>query len=66
MFLLDHELLFLNPVMEELPKIIGQPQHREIEQTFDQNHRAKLANRFPGEQAALGAGKESMGALPRR
>ena len=37
------------------------PQHREIEQTFHQNHRRKLANRFPGEQAALGAGKESMG-----
>jgi len=37
------------------------PQHREIEQTFHQNHRAKLANRFPGEQAALGAGEESMG-----
>lgn len=32
------------------------PQHREIEQTFDQNHRAKLANRFPSEQATLGAG----------
>ncbi|HEY6369608.1 MAG TPA: hypothetical protein VIX37_03450 [Candidatus Sulfotelmatobacter sp.] len=38
----------------------GVPQHREIEQTFNQNHRAKLANRFPGEQAALGAGEESM------
>jgi hypothetical protein len=37
------------------------PQHREIEQTFDQNHCGKLANRFPGEQAALGAGEESMG-----
>src|SRR6266446_2558931 len=37
------------------------PQHPEIEQTFDQNHRGKLANRFPGEQAALGAGEESMG-----
>src|SRR5437879_11809944 len=37
------------------------PQHCEIEQTFNQNHRGKLANRFPGEQAALGAGKESMG-----
>ncbi len=37
------------------------PQHCEVEQTFNQNHRGKLANRFPGEQAALGAGKESMG-----
>ena len=37
------------------------PQHRKIEQTFNQNHRGKLANRFPGEQAAPGAGKESMG-----
>src|SRR6266403_5531968 len=31
------------------------PQHREIEQTFNQNHRGKLANQFPCEQAALGA-----------
>ena len=37
------------------------PQDREIEQTFDQNHCGKLANRFPGEQATLGAGEESMG-----
>ena len=37
------------------------PQRCEIEQTFHQNHRGKLANRFPSEQAALGAGKESMG-----
>ena len=37
------------------------PQHGIVEQTFNQNHRGKLANRFPGEQAALGAGKESMG-----
>ena len=37
------------------------PQHREIEQTFNQNHRGKLANRFPGEQAALGARKKLMG-----
>ena len=39
----------------------GVPQHREIEQTFHQNHRRKLANRFPGEQAALRSGEESMG-----
>ena len=32
------------------------PQHREIEQTLDQNHHGKLANRFPGKQATLGAG----------
>src|SRR5256885_786323 len=37
------------------------PQHRKIEQTFNQNHRGKLANRFPGEQATLGARKELMG-----
>ena len=32
------------------------PQHREIEQPFNQNHGGKLTNRFPGEQATLGAG----------
>src|SRR5271157_2367496 len=37
------------------------PQHREIEQAFDQNHAGELANRFPGDQVALGAGEESMG-----
>src|SRR5208283_2947731 len=37
------------------------PQHREIEQTFNQNHGGKLTNRFPGEQATLGARKELMG-----
>ena len=37
------------------------PQHCEIEQTFDQNHRGKLANQFPGEQATLGARKKLMG-----
>src|SRR5258708_33056978 len=37
------------------------PQHGIVEQTFNQNHRGKLANGFPGEQAALGAWKESMG-----
>src|ERR1035437_1914692 len=36
------------------------PQHRQIEQSFDQDHAGVLANRFPGEQSALGAGKESM------
>ncbi len=39
----------------------GVLQHCEIEQTFHQNRRRKLANRFPGEQAALRAGEESMG-----
>ena len=37
------------------------PQRREIEQTFHQNHGRKVANRFPGEQAALRAREESMG-----
>ena len=36
------------------------PQHRQVEQSFDQDHAGVLANRFPGEQSALGTGKESM------
>jgi hypothetical protein len=39
----------------------GLPQHREIEQTFDQNHGGKLPDRLPSEQAASRAGEESMG-----
>jgi hypothetical protein len=37
------------------------PQHRKIEHTFDENYTGELANRFPGDQVALGAGEESMG-----
>ncbi len=36
------------------------PQHRQVEQSFDQDHAGVMADRFPGEQSALGAGKESM------
>src|ERR1700681_963099 len=36
------------------------PQHRQVEQSFDQDHAGVLVNRFPGEQSSLGTGKESM------
>ena len=34
------------------------PEYRQVEQAFDQDHGEELANRFPGEQAALGAGRK--------
>ena len=33
------------------------PQYRQVEYTFDENHAGELANRFPGDQVALGAGE---------
>ena len=36
------------------------PQHRQIEHTFDENDARGTVELFPGEQAALRAGKESM------
>src|ERR1700674_3741969 len=36
------------------------PKHRQVEQSFDQDHAGVLVNRFPGKQSALGTGKESM------
>ncbi len=59
----------------QLPKLVGGemgaqrtggiveprlPQHRKIEYTFDENNARELANRLPGDQVALGAGKEPM------
>ena len=38
----------------------GLPEPCQIEPAFDQDHGGELANRFPGEQAAPGAGEKSM------
>src|SRR2546427_9522727 len=37
------------------------PQHGIVEQPFDKNHVGALPHLFPGIQATLGAGQESMG-----
>ena len=38
----------------------GLPQHGQVEEAFDQDHGGELANRFPGEQPAPEAWKESV------
>ena len=37
------------------------PQHRQVEQAFDQDDVAELEDRFPCEQTAFGTGQQAMG-----
>src|ERR1035438_6415587 len=38
----------------------GWPQHRQIEESFHQDQSGEMADRVPGEQAALGTRQETM------
>jgi hypothetical protein len=39
----------------------GLPKNRQIEKTFDQNHVVVITDQVPGEEAAFGTCKESVG-----